>query len=95
MNYINGANLLPSTGVSQQYKLLGVLDQGSSGSVTFTRLLTKVDGIGDDEKVTAYPAVAGDVVFFTTTTFRPAGSAWRATTAANAASSSSSPRVGS
>ena len=67
-----GSDLLPSTGVSQQYKLLGVLDQGSSGSVTFTRLLTKVDGIGDDEKVTAYPAVAGDVVFFTTTTFRPA-----------------------
>ena len=66
------SSLTPSTGVSQQYKLLGVLDQGSSGSVTFTRLLTKVDGIGDDEKVTAYPAVAGDVVFFTTTTFRPA-----------------------
>ena len=67
-----GSDLLPSVGVSQQYKLLGVLDQGSSGSVTFTRLLTKVDGIGDDEKVTAFPAVAGDVVFFTTTTFRPA-----------------------
>ena len=67
-----GSDLLSSVGVSQQYKLLGVLDQGVSGSVTFTRLLTKVDGIGDDEKVTAYPAVAGDVVFFTTTTFRPA-----------------------
>jgi Tfp pilus tip-associated adhesin PilY1 len=67
-----GSDLLPSTGVSQQYKLLGLLDQGSSGSVTFTRLLTKVDGVGDDEKVTAFPAVAGDVVFFTTTTFRPA-----------------------
>ena len=67
-----GSDLLSSVGVSQQYKLLGILDQGASGSVTFTRLLTKVDGIGDDEKVTAYPAVAGDVVFFTTTTFRPA-----------------------
>ncbi len=67
-----GSDLLPSVGVSQQYKLFGVLDQGASGSVAFTRLLTKVDGIGDDEKVTAYPAVAGDVVFFTTTTFRPA-----------------------
>ena len=67
-----GSDLLSSAGVSQQYKLLGVLDQGNSGAVAFTRLLTKVDGIGDDEKVTAYPAVAGDVVFFTTTTFRPA-----------------------
>jgi hypothetical protein len=67
-----GSDLLSSAGVSQQYKLLGLLDNGSSGSVTFTRQLTKVDGIGDDEKVTAFPAVAGDVVFFTTTTFRPA-----------------------
>jgi Tfp pilus tip-associated adhesin PilY1 len=67
-----GSDLLSSAGVSQQYKLLGLLDQGSSGTVTFTRLLAKVDGIGDDEKVTAFPAVAGDVVFFTTTTFRPA-----------------------
>ena len=67
-----GSDLLSSVGVSQQYKLLGVLDQGTSGSVTFTHLLTKVDGVGDDEKVTAFPAVAGDVVFFTTTTFRPA-----------------------
>jgi Tfp pilus tip-associated adhesin PilY1 len=67
-----GSDLLSSVGVSQQYKLLGLLDQGSSGSVTFTRLLAKVDGLGDDEKVTAFPAVAGDVVFFTTTTFRPA-----------------------
>ena len=66
-----GSDLLPSTGVSQQYKLLGILDQGASGSVSFTQLLTKVDGVGDDEKVTAFPAVAGDVVFFTTTTFRP------------------------
>ena len=67
-----GSDLLPSTGVAQQYKLLGLLDQGSSGSVTFSHLLTKVDGVGDDEKVTAFPAVAGDIVFFTTTTFRPA-----------------------
>ena len=65
-----GSDLLPSTGVSMQYKLLGILDQGSSGQITFTRLLTKVDGVGSEEKVTAYPAVAGDVVFFTTTTFK-------------------------
>jgi hypothetical protein len=63
-----GSDLLPSTGVSMQYKLVGVLDSGTSGSVAFSRLLAKVDGSGDEEKVTAYPAVAGDVVFFTTTT---------------------------
>jgi len=62
-----GSDLLPSTGVSAQYKLLGILDQGSSGQVTFTRSLTKVDNVGSEEKVTAYPAVAGDLVFFTTT----------------------------
>jgi Tfp pilus tip-associated adhesin PilY1 len=65
-----GSDLLPSTGVSMQYKLIGILDQGSGGQVTFTRLLTKVDNVGSEEKVTAYPAVAGDVVFFTTTTFK-------------------------
>ncbi len=30
-----------------------------------------MDGVGADEKVTAFPAVAGDIVFFTTTTFNP------------------------
>ena len=30
-----GSDLLPSTGVSTQYKLLGVLDTGSSGTKTF------------------------------------------------------------
>jgi hypothetical protein len=65
-----GSDLLPSTGVSAQYKLLGILDTGTGGSVSFTRLLTKVDNSGDEEKITAYPAVAGDVVFFTTTTTR-------------------------
>jgi len=65
-----GSDLLPSTGVSMQYKLLGILDQGNSGQVTFTKPLAKVDNTGDEEKVTAYPAVAGDVVFFTTTTFK-------------------------
>jgi hypothetical protein len=66
-----GSDLLPSTGVGTQYKLLGVLDQGSSGSKTFEISLSKTDGTGDDEKVSAFPAVAGDIVFFTTTAFKP------------------------
>ncbi|PYR54354.1 MAG: hypothetical protein DMF91_26990, partial [Acidobacteria bacterium] len=63
-----GSDLLPSNGVSQAYKLVGVLDNGGTGTVTFNPILLKVDGSGDDEKV---PAVAGDIVFFTTTSFKP------------------------
>ena len=48
-----------------------MLDQGASGTQTFAQLLAKVDGRADDEKVTSFPAVAGDIVFFTTTTFKP------------------------
>jgi len=66
-----GSDLLPSTGVSTQYKLLGVLDTGSGGTKTFEISLSKTDGTGDDEKVSAFPAVAGDIVFFTTTSYKP------------------------
>jgi len=68
----SGSDLLPSIGVSQSYKLYGVLDSGTTGTAKFALDLTAVDGSGDDEKVTAYPAVAGDIVFFTTTSFKPA-----------------------
>jgi hypothetical protein len=67
-----GSDLLPSNGVNQQYKLMGLLDQGGSAVQRFAILLTRVDGVGDDEKVTSFPAVAGDIVFFTTTVFKPA-----------------------
>jgi hypothetical protein len=66
-----GSDLLPSIGVSTQYQLLGVLDQGSTGAKTFEIDLAKTDGVGDDEKISAFPAVAGDIVFFTTTSFKP------------------------
>ena len=77
----SGSDLLPSTGVSQSYKLFGVLDQNGTGVVPaaskFPVILAKVDGAGDDEKVSAYPAVAGDIVFFTTTSFKGAAP-WQA-----------------
>jgi hypothetical protein len=67
-----GSDLLPHNGVSQQYRLIVVLDNGASGSKTAAIPLEKVDGLANDEKVTSFPAVAGDIVFFTTTTFKPA-----------------------
>jgi hypothetical protein len=67
-----GSDLLASNNVNQQYKLVSVLDNGASGTEKFSQLLTQVDGVGADEKVTAFPAVAGDIVFFTTNTFNPA-----------------------
>jgi hypothetical protein len=41
-----------------------------SNTAAFSIALAKVDGVGDEEKVSAFPAVAGDIVFFTTTTFK-------------------------
>jgi hypothetical protein len=67
-----GSDLLPSNGVNQSYALLVILDNGTSGSKTAQIDLTKTDGAGDDEKVTSFPAVAGDIVFFTTTSYKPA-----------------------
>ena len=67
-----GADLLPANAVSEQYRLLGILDNGATGTKTFEIDLNKVDGNNGDEKVTTFPAVAGDIVFFTTTTFNPA-----------------------
>ncbi|MEW5984471.1 MAG: PilC/PilY family type IV pilus protein [Acidobacteriota bacterium] len=66
-----GSDLLSSVGVSQSYKLVGVLDQSGTGTRKFETALEKTDGILGDEKVSAFPAVAGDIVFFATSIFRP------------------------
>jgi Tfp pilus tip-associated adhesin PilY1 len=66
-----GSDLLPSTNADTTYHLIGVIDHGGSGSKTLDWKLDKKNGRKTDEKVTAFPAVAGDIVFFTTTTFRP------------------------
>ena len=65
-----GSDLLPSNGVNVQYGLFVILDQGSSGAQTALIKLTAVDGSGDDEKVSSFPAVAGDIVFFSTTSYK-------------------------
>jgi Tfp pilus tip-associated adhesin PilY1 len=65
-----GSDLLPSNGVSQSYQLIGFLDDGVTGQQSFSLNLTAVaNSTANEEKVTAFPAVAGDIVFFTTTTF--------------------------
>jgi len=67
--YGTGSDLLPQTDKNTVYRLLGVLDNGATGSKTMERLLTKTgtSSVTSDERVTAFPAVAGDIVFFTTT----------------------------
>lgn len=66
-----GSDLLPSDGVNQSYGLLVILDNGSTGTKTAEILLERTDATDGDEKVTAFPSVAGDIVFFTTTTYNP------------------------
>jgi hypothetical protein len=69
-----GSDQLPSTDVDTTYHLVGVLDTGTSVGKTLDHPLEKAIGRKSDEKVTAFAALAGDVVFFTTTTFRPSNS---------------------
>ena len=68
-----GSDLLSSAGVpsSHSYKLLSVLDSGSSGAVKYTNTLQSINLTAPDEKVTGFPAVAGDIVFFVTTLTKP------------------------
>jgi hypothetical protein len=68
-----GSDLLPSTDTSTTYHLLGLLESGDSATKAFDHKLKKAGKKknDEDEKVTAFPAVAGDIVFFTTTTFHP------------------------
>jgi Tfp pilus tip-associated adhesin PilY1 len=69
-----GSDLLPSTGAATVYHLLGINDNGTVPAPrTFAVALAKTASLSVDEKVTALPAVAGDIVFFTTTTFSSAG----------------------
>ncbi len=67
-----GSDLLPSNGVNHSYSMLVLLDNGGSASKTAEVLLAKTDLVNPDEKITAFPAVAGDIVFFATQTINPA-----------------------
>jgi hypothetical protein len=65
-----GSDLLPSNKISVQYGMFVILDQGSSGTQKALIKLEAVDGANGEEKVTSFPAVAGDIVFFSTTTYK-------------------------
>ena len=68
-----GSDLLPGTDKNTIYHLLAVLDTGAAtGTQAFSFPLVKTNTLSQDERVTAFPAVAGDIVFFTTTTFATA-----------------------
>jgi hypothetical protein len=68
-----GSDLLAQNQVNTQYALLVILDEGPSGTRKGLIKLEKTDGLLGDEKVSAFPAVAGDIVFFSTTTYRAGG----------------------
>jgi hypothetical protein len=65
-----GSDLLPATDKNTVYHLLGILDTGPSGTKTLDKPLAKTNTLSSDERVTAFPAVAGDIVFFTTTVLK-------------------------
>jgi hypothetical protein len=69
-----GSDLLPATDKNTINHLFGILDSGAAtGTKSVDRALAKSNSatITVDERVTAFPAVAGDIVFFTTTTMNP------------------------
>lgn len=66
-----GSDRLPSVGVSNRYRLVGVLDAGAIATPKFAELLASTDGTGEDEQMSGAPTVAGDVVFYSTTRTRP------------------------
>jgi hypothetical protein len=65
-----GSDLFPRNSVNTAYALLVVQDLGTTGKLTARVKLEVTDGVGGDEKPSAFPAVAGDIVFFSTTTYR-------------------------
>jgi hypothetical protein len=69
-----GSDLQPTNSVNHSYSLIVLLDSGATATKTAEILLERTDSpptTGGDEKVTSFPAVAGDIVFFTTTTYSP------------------------
>lgn len=71
LNDTVGGSTTPTKLVDTTYKLLVLLDNGASATKSAEIALAATDASGEDEKVTAFPAVAGDIVFFSTTGYYP------------------------
>ena len=70
-----GSDLLPSTDASTRYHFIGINDNGTlPAPKTVDVPLAKKTALGVDERISSVPAVAGDRVFFTTTTTFASGS---------------------
>jgi Tfp pilus tip-associated adhesin PilY1 len=64
-----GSDLLPSTGADTAYHFIGINDNGTLPSPKQVDIaLARQGSAGVDEGISAFPAIAGDTVFFTTTT---------------------------
>lgn len=71
MFFATGSDSLPPTapGGTGTFKMIGLKDNGSSASVSFTQNMASVTnsgGLASGERPTTSPSVAGDLVFFTT-----------------------------
>jgi hypothetical protein len=71
--FATGSDLLPSSapGGTGTFKLYGLKDNGGSASVKFSVSLaavTNTGGLATGERPSTSPSVAGDIVFYTTTT---------------------------
>jgi Tfp pilus tip-associated adhesin PilY1 len=68
-----GSDLLPAVQDNNtKYSVYGIKDTGAAtAAAAFTPMaLTKANNLSADERITSFPAVAGDIVFFTTTTYK-------------------------
>jgi outer membrane protein assembly factor BamB len=65
----SGSDLLPPASGAGGFNLFGVLDRSGAGGVAFAHALGNASGTR--ERVSGMPAVAGDIVFFATTTDYP------------------------
>ena len=72
--FATGVDILPDQNKLENFKMIGISDDRStqtSGTVEFSYALTRQASASGNEQTTSSPAVAGDVVFFTTTTGFP------------------------
>ena len=73
MFFTTGSDLLPPSApnATGTFRLFGIKDNGTSGTTVFSRTLSAVsssNGLATGERPSSAPSVAGDIVFFTTTT---------------------------